>query len=143
MTDYQLIPTPPSWQDYLLLRSGAGLSPRTPAQAMAAVTNSWAFCHLQDQAGRAVAMGRVIGDGGWYFHIADIATLPAHQRRGLGGRVVDWLVAEITGRAPDDPYITLIADPPGQPLYRRLGFVPTDPSIGMVYRPPARGLQEA
>ena len=52
-------------------------------------------------------------------------------------------MAEITGRAPDDPYITLIADPPGQPLYRRLGFVPADPSIGMVYRPPAQGLQEA
>lgn len=25
--------------------------------------------------------GRVIGDGGWYFHIVDMATQPDHQRR--------------------------------------------------------------
>ncbi|WP_370260313.1 hypothetical protein [Cryobacterium sp. TMT3-29-2] len=31
-------------------------------------------------------MGRIIGDGGWYFHIADMATLPEFQGRGLGRR---------------------------------------------------------
>ncbi|MGC3955417.1 MAG: GNAT family N-acetyltransferase [Propionicimonas sp.] len=135
MTQYQLVPEPPSWQDYLMIRSEAGLSPRNREQAIAAVANSWAFCHLRDGAGQAVAMGRVIGDGGWYFHLADIATLPTHQRRGLGGQVMSWLLEQIASRAPDDPYVTLIADPPGQPLYRRFGFVPTDPSIAMVLRP--------
>jgi ribosomal protein S18 acetylase RimI-like enzyme len=36
-------------------------------------------------------MGRTIGDGGWYLHIADIATDPAHQRRGIGRAVVAWI----------------------------------------------------
>jgi len=35
-------------------------------------------------------MGRVIGDGGWYFHIVDMAVLPEHQRRGLGDAVLTW-----------------------------------------------------
>lgn len=78
-------------------------------------------------------MGRALGDGGWYFHIADMATDPAHQRRGLGTAVLDWLIRQIDERAPANPYISLLADDAGQPLYRRSGFVPTA-SVGMVLR---------
>ncbi len=76
-------------------------------------------------------MGRTIGDGGWYFHIADIATDPAHQRQGLGRRVVEWLVADVRSRAPRGAYVSLIGDPPGQRLYRSLGFEDVAPSLGM------------
>jgi ribosomal protein S18 acetylase RimI-like enzyme len=84
-----------------------------------------------DQDGVPVAMGRTIGDGGWYFHIADIATDPAHQRQGLGRRVVQWLLDDIRSRAPEGAYVTLVGDPPGQRLYRSLGFEDVDPSLGM------------
>lgn len=40
-------------------------------------------------------MGRIIGDGGWYFLIADMATLPEHQRKGLGSVVMKHLLAYI------------------------------------------------
>ena len=33
---------------------------------------------------KTVGMGRILGDGGWYFHVVDMAVLPEHQRRGLG-----------------------------------------------------------
>ncbi|HEY1812763.1 MAG TPA: GNAT family N-acetyltransferase [Kofleriaceae bacterium] len=130
---YELDPTPPSLADYLALRAGSGLSPKSEAQARGALANSWAFCHVRDDAGHTVAMGRVIGDGGWYFHIADMATLPAHQRRGLGRRVLDHLIARIDEVAPPGAFITLLADPPGQPLYRAAGFV-ASPSLGMERR---------
>lgn len=79
-----------------------------------------------------VAMGRVIGDGGWYFHIVDIAVLPEHQRRGLGDLVLSWLLARIRETAPANPYISLLADEPGRRLYLRHNFVPTAPnSVGM------------
>ncbi|PZR51732.1 GNAT family N-acetyltransferase [Xylanimonas oleitrophica] len=132
---YVLHPTAPSVEEYVRLRAVSGLSPRTPEQAGPAVANSWAFCHVRDAAGQAVAMGRILGDGGWYFHVADIATDPAHQRRGLGRRVMTWLLAQVDERAPADPYVTLMADEPGRPLYRSLGFVETAPhSLGMVLR---------
>jgi ribosomal protein S18 acetylase RimI-like enzyme len=77
-------------------------------------------------------MGRVIGDGGWYFHIADMATLPEHQGRGLGRRVLADLLAQITEAAPGEPYVTLMADAPGRRLYESMGFVETAPkSLGM------------
>ena len=45
-------------------------------------------------------MGRIIGDGGWYFHVADMATLPDHQRRGLGVLVLSTLLERIAEHAP-------------------------------------------
>lgn len=61
-----------------------------------------------------------------------MATLPAHQGRGIGRAILDWLVAEIRAAAPANPYITLMADGPGRPLYRKVGFVETAPrSLGM------------
>ena len=130
---YVLVPEPPGVDEYRRLRSESGLSPKTAEQAAGALANSWAWCHVRHvPTGEAVAMGRALGDGGWYFHIADIATLPAHQGRGLGRRVMTWILGRIEAEAPPGPYVTLLADAPGRPLYRSLGFVETAPeSLGM------------
>ena len=81
---YRLLDGPPPLADYLALRERSGLSPRRPDQAAAALNGGWAavtVVHLEASA--AVGMGRVIGDGGSYFHVIDMAVLPGHQRRGL------------------------------------------------------------
>lgn len=128
---YRMSDEPPRSEEYVRLRELAGLSPRTPAQAAGALTVSWDWTTVRTENGSLAAMGRVIGDGTWYFHIADIATDPAHQRQGLGRAVMEELIARIDEAAPPDPYITLFADPPGQRLYRSLGFVDSAPSLGM------------
>lgn len=152
---YTLHPGYPSVPDYLHLRAASGLSPKTAAQAAPVASGSWHGCYITftggataDQPataasaggpgqGQAVAMGRVIGDGGWYFHIADMAVLPEHQRKGLGDAILKHLVAHIRAKAPAgegaEPYVTLLADEPGRRLYRRHGFVETMPgSLGMM-----------
>lgn len=113
----------PAVDDYLRLRSQSGLTPRTPQEASAALANSWAWVHVR-LGEETVSMGRVIGDGGWYFHIADMATLPAFQRRGIGRAVLMALLDRIEAAAPGKPWVTLFADPAGLPLYRSMGFVP-------------------
>ncbi|CAM3001911.1 MULTISPECIES: GNAT family N-acetyltransferase [Dermacoccus] len=132
--DYDLTLSPPPLADYLRLRADSGLSPVTEAQGEPALVNSWAWVHVRHRAsGEVVAMGRVIGDGGWYFHIADMATLPEHQKKGLGQAVLETLIAKIREDAPPRPYVTLMADEPGRPLYAKLGFVETAPhSLGMM-----------
>ncbi len=132
--EYRIVVGPPPLDDYLRLRRDSGLSPKDPAQGAGAIAGSWSACHVVDEHGTPVAMGRTIGDGGWYFHIADIATDPAHQRRGLGRRVVEWLLADVRDRAPAGAYVTLVGDPPGQRLYRSLGFDDVAPSLGMALR---------
>lgn len=128
---YELRPEPPTSAEYVRLRQIAGLSPRTPEQAAGALANSWAWTSVRTVDGELAAMGRTLGDGTWYFHLADIATEPAHQRRGLGRAVMEDLIARIEAAAPPHPYITLLADPPGQRLYRSLGFIDSAPSLGM------------
>lgn len=132
MDDYSLFDGPPSLMDYLALRLRAGLSPKTEQQGEVAIRGSWCAVHARDAQGSTVGMGRVIGDGGWYFHIVDMAVLPEHQRRGIGDAMLSSLIERIRRSAPPEPYITLLADGPGQRLYTRHGFVPTAPqSIGM------------
>jgi GNAT superfamily N-acetyltransferase len=88
-----LRPEVPTTADYLRLRQDSGLTPRTLEQANLALPGSWAACHVIDVEHRStVGMGRLIGDGGWYFHVVDMAVLPAHQRRGIGDCILSWLL---------------------------------------------------
>lgn len=131
--DYTLHQGTPSVDDYMRLRSDSGLTPRTPEQAALALPGSWAACHaVETSSGETVAMGRLIGDGGWYFHVVDMAVLPAHQRRGIGTWVLTWLLDQIRQAAPPDAFVSLMADPPGRRLYASHGFTERrDLSIGM------------
>lgn len=133
---YRLVDGAPAVEEYLELRRGSGLTPKRRDQAAAALAGSWAAVHVVCEAGGpAVGMGRVIGDGGWYFHVADMATLPAHQRRGLGDLVMSALLERIRTTAPPGAYVTLMADPPGRRLYARHGFTEDrEVSIGMARR---------
>ncbi|EXF23880.1 acetyltransferase [Nesterenkonia sp. AN1] len=98
------------------------LSPKTPAQASAAISGSWAIRTAIDPDGNVVGMGRIVGDGGWYFLIADMAILPAHQGRGIGSAILDALLRQVQDSAPMGAYVTLTADPPGRRLYESRGF---------------------
>ena len=120
--------------DYLAARQRSGLSPRRGDQAATAMRGSWAAVHVVHAAtGATVGMGRVLGDGGWYFHIVDMAVLPEHQRRGFGDAILTTPLDTIRRHAPAGAYVNLLADPPGRRLYERHGFRDTAPgSIGMV-----------
>jgi GNAT superfamily N-acetyltransferase len=131
---YVLVDGAPSPLEYVHLRRATGLSPKTVVQAESALSGSWAFRRVETESGELVAMGRVIGDGGWYFLIADMATLPEHQGRGIGGAVLDSLLEEICARAEPNAYVTLTADPPGRRLYESRGFSDVAPDRTGMFR---------
>ncbi len=130
---YRLVDGPPEVADYLALRVVSGLTPRRADQAAAAIAGSWSAVHVvEERTGKTVAMGRVLGDGGWYFHVVDMAVDPGHQRRGLGAAILAALLDTIRAGAPPGAYVNLLADPPGRALYARHGFRETAPeSVGM------------
>ena len=77
-------------------------------------------------------MGRVVGDGGLFFQVTDIAVEPRHQGRSLGKAIVDEIVAHLKATVPPGAYVSLIADGEAHRLYAQFGFEPTAPaSIGM------------
>src|SRR4051812_34273692 len=74
---YRLVEADPTVPEYLRLRAESGLSPKRAEQAEAALAGSWLTVRVEDTFdGGTVGMGRIVGDGGWYFQIADMAVLP-------------------------------------------------------------------
>lgn len=134
MSDYRIVHEVPAIDDYLRLRVAAGLSAKTREGATIGLPNTWFGVTLmfQDQ---AIGMGRIIGDGGTAFQIVDIAIEPAHQRKGLGKRIMAALMAQLATKAPEGAYVSLIADGDAQFLYAQYGFEAVMPaSIGMARR---------
>jgi len=132
--DYRVVPQVPAIDDYLRLRFAAGLSAKTREGATIGLPNTWFGVTLmfQDQ---AIGMGRIIGDGGTAFQIVDIAIEPAHQRKGLGKRIMAALMEQLATTAPEGAYVSLIADGDAQFLYAQYGFEAVMPaSIGMARR---------
>ncbi|KFL30876.1 hypothetical protein JP75_12880 [Devosia riboflavina] len=135
MTDaYSLVAEIPAVDDYLRLRVVAGLSTKTHEGASIGLPNSW-FAVTVKFEGKAIGMGRVIGDGGTAFQIVDIAVEPEHQGKGLGKWIMTALMEKLHSDAPAGAYVSLIADGDAKHLYAKYGFEPVMPaSIGMATR---------
>lgn len=124
----------PSVDTYRHLRQAAGLSPKTAEAAARGLPNSL-FAVQVLCAGETVAMGRVIGDGGTFYQVVDIAVLPAHQGRGLGKKVMGEIQAYIAREVPTSAHVSLLADGEAYRLYQQFGFALTAPaSVGMALR---------
>ena len=140
-SDYSLHHGYPPVDAYCTLRIIGNFTPTTEEQASRALAGSWHGVYIthsppstldnqsipvdkafNSPAGDIVGMGRIVGDNGWYFIIADIVVHPAHRRRGFGEVILQALLKEIQERAPKNAYVSLVADPPGVGLYKRNGF---------------------
>ena len=117
----------PGAAEYMALRVACGLSARTEEAAVRGLRGSL-FAVTARVQGRLVGMGRVIGDGGSFAQITDIAVHPDVQGRGLGHRIVGHLVDWCERELPESCYLSLIADPPADRLYAKFGF---EPALGM------------
>jgi GNAT superfamily N-acetyltransferase len=136
MSNYQLVERTPAVEEYCRLRIGAGLSPRSEAIARIALPNTL-FAVCVEYQGVAVGMGRVVGDGGTVFQVADIAVLPEHQRQGLGKQILDAIDGWLRRTALPGAFVNLFADRGVAPLYARYGFRPRESDEpGMCYTVP-------
>ncbi len=133
---YSCLLETPSIQTYQALRVGSGLSGKTDEAAARGLPNTLFAVQILLE-GQPVGMGRVIGDGGCFFQVVDIAVLKAHQGQGLGKRIMGEILRYIETHVPVSGYVSLIADGQAKDLYAQFGFVETAPhSVGMAYRRP-------
>lgn len=80
--------------------------------------------------GSLVGMGRVVGDGAFYFYVQDVVVHPDHQGQGLGRLLVETLVDQVRTVAPGHCFVGLFATPAAEKLYRGLGWEAKD-MLGM------------
>ncbi|MDR6758673.1 ribosomal protein S18 acetylase RimI-like enzyme [Mycoplana sp. BE70] len=131
---YSMVARTPSVKEYLHLRAVAGLSPFSEEAAGKGLQGT-IFSAMVFHADVAVGMGRLIGDGGCFFQVVDIAVDPEHQGRGLGKAIMRAIMDHIGDKLPSSAYVSLIADVPANTLYEKFGFEETAPrSLGMAYR---------
>lgn len=133
-TPYTTLLAIPDVATYCHLRSASGLSPKTAEAAAKGLPNSL-FAVQVLQGDDIVGMGRIIGDGGCFYQVVDIAVLPAHQGRGLGKLIMREIMRYIDEQVPPSAYVSLIADGQAQQLYAQFGFSHTAPkSVGMAIK---------
>jgi GNAT superfamily N-acetyltransferase len=135
---YSILREIPSVETYRALRSGSGLSQKTPEAAERGLPRS--LFAVQVLAGDTpIGMGRIVGDGGCFFQVVDIAVLKEHQGKGIGKMIMKEIMQYIETNVPESGYVSLIADGEAHKLYARFGFAFTAPaSVGMAYRRPTR-----
>ena len=129
----ELVERFPGVSDYCRLRELTGLSPKSEAAAKAGLANtSYGVSLLRD--GEVVGMGRIVGDGGCFHFVVDIAVVPELQGHGLGKRIMDALDAWLRANALPGAHVSLFADGQAKHLYAQYGFAQSDHSVGMFYR---------
>jgi GNAT superfamily N-acetyltransferase len=131
---YSILREIPSVETYRALRSGSGLSQKTPEAAERGLPRS--LFAVQVLAGDTpIGMGRIVGDGGCFFQVVDIAVLKEHQGKGIGKMIMKEIMQYIETNVPESGYVSLIADGEAHKLYARFGFAFTAPaSVGMAFR---------
>ncbi|KRE93789.1 AttT protein [Frateuria sp. Soil773] len=124
----------PAPDEYRALRTAAGLSAMSGPQASQGLPASWCAVCVRD-GGELIGMGRVVGDGGCFFLVVDIAVRPDRQQQGIGKRIMAALMEQLHARAPAGAMIGLFADGEAYRLYQQYGFKLVAPaSQGMLLR---------
>lgn len=125
----------PSVDDYIRIRLAAGLSRKSVAAAEIGLKNG--LCSVVAYRGDdPIGIGRVIGDGGCFFQIVDIAVVPEHQKKGVGDLIMRNLVDWLHANCPSTAYVSLMAHHGTPEFYKRYGFISTElpKSAGMYLR---------
>ena len=131
---YRVIERAPTVEEYNRVREAAGLSGKDEEAARQGLAHSlYAVCITHEET--AVGIGRVIGDGGLFYDVVDIAVVAEHQKRGVGAMIMDALMRYVDAHARPTSLVCLMANKGVAPFYERYGFTAREPDMpGMVIR---------
>lgn len=132
---YELRTEIPAVNDYIEIRLKAGLSRKSEEAATVGLKNS-IFGVVVYFNNVPIGIGRIIGDGGCFFEITDMAVLPEHQHKGVGTLIMNALVSWLMENAPVTAYVSLMADHGTPEFYAKFGFTKAElpKSSGMYMR---------
>ena len=111
-----------TYQTYTLLRSSVGWNNFSEEQVAKSLDNSIYTVTVVEN-NEPIAMGRLVGDG-IYFLIVDVIVKPEFQRRGIGSKIIDALLAYVENATPvgGRSSVQLIAEKGKEGFYLKKGF---------------------
>ena len=137
MSSYQMQYSTPTVETYIALRARTGLTPKTPEAAIVGLANTLFAVQVAPSSSpdTVIGMGRMIGDGGCFFQVADMAVEPSHQGKGVGKMIMKEMKKWMDNNVPKSGVVLLFADGKANELYKQFGFVETSglarSSVGM------------
>jgi len=119
---YTLVERLPTQAEYCALCESVGWGAVMNFEAAQTAVPNSLYGVVVELDGRAVGMGRIVGDGAIFFYIQDIAVFPDHQGRGLGREIMTKLMVYLAANAPARAFIGLFAAEGKGPFYAQFGF---------------------
>ena len=112
-------------EEYMEMRRAVGWSEFPLEQAREGIAHTAFLCCLRD-AGKPIALARVIWDHGYVVYIADIIVLPPYQGSGLGRELMNRVIAFIKSilKPGYRVMISLQAAKGKEEFYKKFGFTP-------------------
>ena len=131
---YRVVNRTPTVTEYNSVREAAGLNVKDKLAAQRGLANTlFGVCVMKDES--VVGIGRVIGDGGLFFDIVDIAVAADHQKQGVGKLIMEALMEYVSVAALPSSIICLMANKGVAPFYEKFGFKQRDADMpGMMIR---------
>ncbi len=116
-------------ETYLMLREAVGWKKLSENQAKRALDNSLYNVVAYDGE-KAVAMGRVVGDGSVICYVQDLIVLPDYQGMKIGSMLIENIIDFVKEiKEPDTEIMLCLMCAKGRErFYEKLGFIarPTD-----------------
>ena len=94
-----------------------------------------------------IGLIRLIGDGAYVLHVADMIVHPAHQRKGIGSHLlrmaIDFARSITTGTGDTHGEFTLFAAKSAEFFYKKHGFMSVPNGMCLADSPARREAEQA
>ena len=71
---------------------------------------------------KVIGMGRIVGDGGYFFIIVDIIVFPEYQGKGIGRNIMKYVMDWIKDNCEKGSAVWLMAAKGKEEFYKKFGF---------------------
>lgn len=112
-------------QEFIALRSSVGLNILPEQQVKKAIKNSlYTVCARNKITGKAIGMGRLVGDGAYVYYLQNINVNPKYQGNNIGSLIIDKIIDYIKkDKIPDSSVMVLLMSSKGcESFYKKFGF---------------------
>jgi len=103
------------------LRKSVGW-PLPPDHSIERSLSNTEYCVTAYVDSELIGMGRIVGDKGFIYFIADIIVKPDFQGKKIGAEIMNSIMLYLEENAPENSYITLMAAKGKEEFYEKFGF---------------------
>ncbi|ASS69192.1 GNAT family N-acetyltransferase [Paenibacillus sp. RUD330] len=118
-----LLERQPSVEEFISLWQAVGWGHADSGMIQNSIAQS-RYAVVAELDGKAVGMGRIVGDGVMYFYIQDVAVHPDHQGQGIGKMIMDILLGYVRQSKMDSgiAFAGLFAAEGKETFYEKFGL---------------------